>query len=219
MPGAAPGGAGDGPHTPLPPADLETRDVVPLQNSPRRLLRIHWPGLALYFGPDAGKAPAGRFDAPAGEYRVHYSGHTFIAAFVEAILRQGRSRAVPVLAWSDLAAREISTLETTRPVRVMPVHGDWLPPLGATAAVASGPYGPSRQWSRALWGWHQATAPLDGIQYPSRHNDAHLCLALFDRAASAMRVVSTESLATRRAEIEALERLYRRSAFIVDFDN
>lgn len=211
------GGADDEPRTPLPPADLDARDVEPLVVAPRELLRIHWPGHALYFGPDVGKPPAGRFDAPGGEYRVHYSGHTFTAAFLEAILRQGHP---PILAWSDLIQREVSVLATTRPLRVMPLHGDWLPALDATAAVASGPYRPSRQWGLALWNWRRAADPagtLDGIQYPSRHNDDHRCLALFDHAASALGVVSTESLATRLADILALQRRYR-TAFALDLD-
>ncbi len=204
--------ADGGPHTPLPPADLATRDLEPFPLPPQWLLRIHWPGRALYFGPDAGKPPAGRFDAPAGEYRVHYSGHTFAGAFVETFLRQGHPT---ILAWSDLAAREVSVLETTRLLRIMPIHGAWLQRLGATAAVASGPYGPSRQWGLALWLWRQNLEPLEGIQYPSRHDDDQRCLAIFDHAASALTVVSTESLGGRYQEILALQRAYR---FGLDLD-
>lgn len=49
---------------------------------------------------------------------------------------------------------------------------------------------------------------LDGVQYPSRHDDQR-CLALFDRAAPALGVVSTEGLSTRYDDVLALQRACR----------
>lgn len=194
------------PPPPLPPADLATRDLDPVTLQPRQFTRIHWPGGALSFSPASGPKPRGRFDAPAGQYRTHYSGFTFAAAFVEAMLRQEQP---PILALSDIQRREVSMLETARPLQLLPLHGPRLRRIGATAAVAAGPYSASRQWGLALWQWTGVAGPLDGIIYRSRHDDEQWCLALFDRAATAMRVVATDGLATRLAEILMLRRDYR----------
>lgn len=201
----------DGPHPPLPPADLGSRQLDVETLGPCELWRISWPGKALFWSPELGGPPRGRFDAPRGEYRVHYSALTVDGAFVEALLRQEQ---LPYLAWSDIGQREIAELHLTRPVRVMPILGHHLAQLRATAAVASGPYGVSRSWSHALSQWRDDHGPLDGLLYPSRHDDTQRCLALFDRAADALKVVSTDRLGNRRDDILRLRRRYR---FPLDF--
>lgn len=190
----------------MPPANLASRPLDVELMQPCDLWRISWPGKALFWSPDAGRPPRGRFDAPDGQYRVHYAALGFDGAFVEAMLRQEQPA---YLAWSDIVQREVSVLRLTRPVRVMPIRGHHLGQLRATAAVASGPYSVSRRWSEALHQWRDAGGPLDGLLYPSRHDDTQLCLALFDRAASAVEIVSTASLGTRREDILRLRRRYR----------
>jgi hypothetical protein len=196
----------DGPHPPLPPADLDSRHLDVETLGPCELWRISWPGKALFWSPESGKPPRGRFDDPGGGYRVHYSALTFDGAFVEALLRQEQ---MPYLAWSDIASREIAALRLSRPLRVIPLLGHHLAQLRATAAVASGPYGVSRSWSHALFQWRDDDGPVDGLLYPSRHDDEQRCLALFDRAAGALEVVSTDSLGARREDIVRLRRRYR----------
>ena len=195
-----------GPHPPLPPSDLLTRTLDVEEIEPRELVRISWPGKALFWSPDRGSATRARFDAPGGEFQVHYSAYDFAGAFVEALLRQDQ---LPYLTWSDIVAREVSILTVTRPIRLMPMYGRQLAQMKATAAVASGPYTASRQWSLALSQWANSDGPLDGILYPSRHDDTMFCVALFDRAASAIQVLSSENLGTRESEILGLQRRYR----------
>ena len=195
-----------GPHAPLPPADLLTRSLDVEQIGPRELVRISWPGKSLFWSPDRGSDPRARFDAPGGEFQVHYSAYDFAGAFVEALLRQEQ---LPYLTWSDIVRREVSILTLTRPIRVMPMYGRQLSQMKATAAVASGAYAVSRQWSLALSQWKNADGPLDGILYPSRHDDTMLCVALFDRAASAIQVLSSQNLGTRDHNILRLQRRYR----------
>ncbi len=179
---------------------------------PRDIVRISWTGQGLFWSPEAGSPPRGRFDAPGGEYQVHYSSLTVDGAFVEALLRQEQH---PILAWSDIQQRELFTLKLTRAIRVMPIFGTQLRQMGATAAVASGPYRVSRQWSLALSNWADADGLLDGLLYPSRHDDSQRCLALFSRSAEAIAIVSQQPLTERRSEIMALRRKYR---FPLDMD-
>lgn len=62
--------------------------------------------------------------------------------------------------------------------------------------------------------WRDDHGPLDGLLYPSRHDDMQRCLAFFDRAADALEVVSTDRLGTRRDDLLRLRRRYR---FPLDF--
>ena len=57
--------------------------------------------------------------------------------------------------------------------------GPGLAKIGATSAVATGPYDVARIWSRAI---HDHTAVPDGIAYRTKHEDDEICIALFDRA-------------------------------------
>ena len=74
-----------------------------------------------------------------------------------------------------------------RPVRPSPS----LVPLGATAAVYSGPHEFSREWSRAL---HAHPDQPDGILYRTRHDDDGFGIALFDRAGPKIRFHSGRPL-------------------------
>ncbi len=197
---------------PLPPEDLSTRDIGVQTLAPQRLVRIHWPGRALHFTGTSGMRGIGRFDAPNGEFRTLYSAFVFRGAFVEAMLRQERP---PILALSDIRARQVSVLRIVRRLRVIPMSGFRLLRMSATAAVATGSYRVSQRWSHALWQWRDGGGHLDGIVYRSRHDEDLWCLALFDRAASAIELVSTESLATRMEEISGFRSAYR---FALDLD-
>lgn len=105
--------------------------------------------------PDFQSPPRARFDAPGGEFQVHYCAYDFAGAFVEALLRQEQP---PYLTWSDIVAREISILKLTRPIRVIPMHGKQmvqitplLPwPPGRTAPRGSG-----------AWRWHNGRTLMD----------------------------------------------------------
>jgi hypothetical protein len=72
--------------------------------------------------------------------------------------------------------------------------------MGATSAIASGPYGTSRIWSLAL---HNHPDQPDGILYRSRFDDDAFCAAIYDRARSKLVVRSIEPV------LENLDRLRR----------
>jgi hypothetical protein len=55
--------------------------------------------------------------------------------------------------------------------------------LGADGRLVTGDYRIAQQWSRALWAHPQQP---DGITYRSRHDPSMICVALFDRCASAV---------------------------------
>ncbi len=49
---------------------------------------------AIFFGPASGATPQGRFDAPAGQYRLLYAAQRLEGAFVETVLRRPANRIV-----------------------------------------------------------------------------------------------------------------------------
>jgi hypothetical protein len=146
--------------------------------------RIHRATLdALWFGPAQGHPPSGRFDAPDGAYRICYLGRTVEACFAEVFLRNPPVR---ILGLADLHARHATPIVTRRDLTVVPVLGPALAKLGVTAELtSSGTYDEPRAFARTVWGH---TDQPDGIAYLSRHDNSLECLALFDRAAKAVRV-------------------------------
>jgi hypothetical protein len=132
----------------------------------------------IYFG----KGRAYRFDDPAGTYGVFYAAHRLEGAFVETFLRRpGRT----YLDRGDLARRSLSAVKVNRALQLLPLHGPHLVQAGATAEVTHGPadqYTLPQRWSAAI----HDHGGFDGIEYRSRHDDELLCVALFDRARSAI---------------------------------
>lgn len=184
----------DGPE---PPPDLDKRGLtLRMLSVGTELWRIHdlLHG-AIWFGPGDGCPPAHRFDAPRGEFRVCYVGLSPEASFAETFLRNPGQR---LLDFSLVASRSLTSLTTTRLLRVAQLHGPEMARLGATAEVAHGPrYALSRRWAHALWSHPQRP---DGILYTSRHDDSEHCLALFrDRCEDGL--VEAEREALLRAKV------------------
>jgi hypothetical protein len=173
---------------PLPPADL-ARCKLPIHLVPPGtvLHRIHRAALdPLFFGPAPGNAPAGRWDAPAGEFGVCYLAEAPYVAFAETFLRVP---GIGVVGEDDLSTRGIARFHVVRPLRLVGFHGAGLARIGATAAVCSGPHDVSRAWSLSI---HRHPSAVDGIRYRARHDDDGFAVALFDRgAASIERIDST----------------------------
>ena len=190
---------------PLPPADLDSR--LPSKfwlSEGTELLRIHSTARdPLFFGPAAGSPPRGRWDAPAGEFGVCYLAEESHIAFAESFLRApGES----LIEEADLAPRSISRIRVRRDLRLVGFHGAGLTRIGATAAVATGPYAVSRAWALAI---HAHPTGPDGIRYRARHDDDGFAIALFDRTADALEVEGTDGLtspACRRSLAEWLDR-------------
>jgi hypothetical protein len=128
---------------------------------------------------------AGRLNAPDGSYGVLYVALSASGAFAETFLRTpGRTLLDPDL----IAAKAYAELTLTRDLVVMELHGPGAAAIGATAELAHGspPYELPQSWSKALHG-HPCAA--DSLAYRARHNDDEVCLAVFERAASAVAVV------------------------------
>ena len=158
---------------PLPPPDLRDRDL------PLKRFRATTVWSRLHHRTDSpiffGRTGNHRFDAPAGEFGVLYLGRDVNAAFVETFLREpGKT----LVAESDIEARHLSRITASRTLSLVEVTGPGLVRVGATAAVSSGPYQISKQWSLALWSHPQTP---DGLLYRARNDDARFCAAVFDR--------------------------------------
>jgi hypothetical protein len=174
---------------PLPPGDLHHRPL-PLRELGAELLwrihrRVHDP---YFFGPPAGAQPTGRWDAPAGQFGVCYlalGDPRF--AFAETLLRGPSS----IVNESAVAERGLARFEIVAPLRLVAMHGPALIPLGATAAVSSGPHEFSRTWALAL---HEHPDRPDGILYRMRHDDDGFGITLFDRARHRIRFHSGRDL-------------------------
>ncbi len=153
----------------------------------------------LWFGPAAGQPPCHRFDAPNGEYRVCYLGATLAGCFAEILLR---NPPVEVIDLADLTARAVATIQLRRSLRLVPLSGPGLAKRGVTAEVTSrATYAEARALSSALW--HHMARP-DGLHHPSRHDTDCCCIALFDRARAAVRVVESVPLGTDHRLLGAL---------------
>jgi hypothetical protein len=189
---------------PVPPPDLDRRDLPIATVPPVRIYRIHRTEYTpVWFGPGPDKPPAYRFDAPAGEFGVCYFGRTPEASFAETFLRQPPVR---LISMQDLASRSLATFRLARSVRLVSLNGPGLAQLGATAEIASGDYSLSRAWALALW--KHPSAP-DGLMYRCRHDDDSFAVALFDRAADAVTLGASSPLHLQQALVGWLSRRYR----------
>lgn len=197
---------------PDPPPDLARRRLS-LREIPAgtRLHRIHHREREpLFFGPPPGSPPRGRWDAPDGAYRVGYFAERPEAAFAEVALRHP---GLAVVQTQDLARLALSEVEVIRPLRLVALHGAGLARIGATGAVAMGPYAVCRAWSAALR-LHPAT--IDGIRYRARHDDDRFALALFDRAADALAARGSVPLLARELTVTLAGWLDRYGIALID---
>ena len=170
----------------LPPFDLARR-ALPIVELPvgTAVVRIHTVGRGpRYFG----RTGQARFDAPDGSYGVCYCGLDDAAAFVETILRD---QDLGGIALADLVSHAIADGMFIRPLRLVGFGGTGLRRLRATAGTVHATYRVTHAWSHALW-----THPdqPDGIRYRSRFDDDQQCIALFDRAAAAVRFAASTPL-------------------------
>ena len=159
----------------LPPADLAQRPL-PLETlaAGTRLARIHGRSRdPVHFSPGPGKPPAGRFDSASGRFGVLYAALSFDGAFVEAVLRNPARR---VVGEGEIAARAFTILAPRETLPIVDLTGPGLQALGLDAAIFAGPYAPCGAWADAL---RDHPARPGGLLYPSRHDPAEHCLALF----------------------------------------
>lgn len=169
------------PTAPLPPLDLDQRQ--PALHILKRGASLHRFFNKRYHPIHFDRSANGRFNAPGGEFGVLYVAEQRTGAFAETFLRMPGRTQIPL---DLLAAKAYVRLELARAVKLALLSGPGLARVGATAEVChrSRPYRVPQAWSKAL---HDHAAKLDGIAYTARHDDQTLCIALFDRAANAMR--------------------------------
>ncbi len=157
---------------------------------------------ALWFGPAPGLPATNRFDDPLGEFHVCYVGTAIQACFAETFLQNPPVR---LLTMADLQARLIATVALRRELRIVTLYGPGVARLGTTAQLASDSHHDlSQAWSRAVW--EHPDAP-DGVAYHSRHDDAALCVAIYDRAQDALTLTNDDPLT---AGPQLLARLLKR---------
>lgn len=178
-----PEAAPPGPH-PEPPADLDRRPL-PLLTAPGPWVRLHRLDRDPVF---FGRTGLNRFDAPAGEYGVLYAAGDVHGAFVETFGRTGGERLVSA---ADLRLRGLARIAARRPLRLVDLAGPGLARLGADGRLATGDYRVAGRWALALW--RHPELP-DGLRYRCRHDPSRHAVALFDRAADAVRAEPAGSL-------------------------
>lgn len=186
---------------PLPPADLASR-TLPIETvmPGTPLYRIHRSDLgAVHFG----KAGLSRFDDPQATFSVCYMAASLEGAFAETCLR---AVGATIVSYAFLAERSVATLDNVRPLRLVSLHGPGLAAIGATSAVSGGLHGAAQAWSRAL---HDHPDAPDGLSYRANHDNGEHGIALFDRAADAVSVRSSEPLTTDRERLVYLLERYK----------
>lgn len=178
-----------GPH-PEPPADLGRRQLL-IAEILHSWWRIHPVGREpLYFG----RRGRNRFDAPDASFGVLYLAENPAVAFVETFGHE--TGAADFVTRDALAQRALSEVESLRILRLADLTtGKGLVPLGADSRLGTGGIDVAQRWAGALHGHPEAP---DGLLYRARHEPELFAVALFDRAADAVRVASTTCLADRR---------------------
>ncbi len=145
-----------------------------------------------------------RFNAPAGEYGMCYLGDSLEVAFLETLLRGAPIR---VVSRAALAARFATALPLARSVRLVQLHSRGLVALRLSADVPHRePYQECQRLALSLW---QHREEVDGIEYRSRWDDSRLCVALFDRAATALGAATTATPLDDLGRVRPLLRHYR----------
>lgn len=125
-----------------------------------------------------------RWDDPAHGYGVMYLGRTRVGPFAETLLRRPNQR---VLTWSEIEKRRFAALRTSAPLRLADLHGSGLGWFGVTVAETAADhdgatYPGAYADCQAISAMVHADTDLDGVEYRSRFDTDHLCIALFDRA-------------------------------------
>jgi hypothetical protein len=173
------------PH-PDPPHDLDQHDLPIRHIDPStNLFRIHAiHNDPLYFSSTG----INRFDAPHAQYGILYVGSDEHTAFIETF---GRDPSYRLVTRTELEARGLARVTTSRSLRVVDLTGPGLARLGADSRLVTGDYPVAQRWSLALWA--HPVRP-DGLVWRSRFDPSRTCVAIYDRAAEFLTAVPWESL-------------------------
>jgi hypothetical protein len=138
----------------------------------------------IFFSPAPGFPPAGRFDSLTGRFRVLYAALSLEGAFAETLLRKP---SLPLISLSEITARALTMLAIRQEVRLVDLTGPGLSQLGLDARFLSGSYELCGAWADAV---HDHPSAPAGILYPSRLDPSQPCIALFERIAPQLEVVT-----------------------------
>jgi len=175
----------------------------------RPLARIHPSAYgAVYFGPSA-PPPVNRYDAADSRFGVLYAGLTLKACVGEILVR---NPARPYILTSEIASRSSALLRTTRELRLAALHDERMSICGMSLTqLVADDYGATQVLACHIY---DTVPAVDGILYPSRFSNRP-CVALFDRASSAVEQVG----ASRALRIEQIESIVRTFGKIVADDS
>lgn len=173
---------------PLPPANFQDRQIeIVTINPPTVLFRIHETAYSpIFFGLPSPH----RFDAPK-QYGVIYAGIDEYVAFLETIRGQVRNGLLDRN--GRISEYSISQLTISRSIRLVKASGSNLERMGANSGIfATKNRQITQQWSLACW---QHPQNVDGIIYPSCHDNERFCVALYsDRVDGILAIQSTSEI-------------------------
>ena len=171
---------------------MPARATVPVATiaAGQTLHRVHGASVpARWYGR---KDATWRWDDPERHYGVLYLGKSLTGPFAESLLRTPADRDV---LWDRVQQKRAATFVTTRTVRLAKLHGPGLAWFQTTAAGVSADFDPANRrvaytTTQRISALVHGTTTLDGIQYRSRFDTDQICGALFERADSAIDLVS-----------------------------
>lgn len=149
------------------------------------LRRVHgaYPAHAFNRTPRPSLLSGGRFDSLDGSYAYTYLGQDDDAAIAETICRDlpldAGMRLVPR---ARVRGRRITSVEVTRPLRGLVLHGPALAHVGAGLWLTKSDadqYLMTRAWAARLLAWFP---DVDAFVYRCRHDEDRLSWVLFDDA-------------------------------------
>lgn len=152
----------------------------------------------LFFNPLAGRWSSGD-DTFGTLYLAAHPACAFLEAFGHlVVITSGQ----PMIIEQVLAHSCLRGVTTTRSLKLVDLtHGAALTALSADSRITNAPHQLSQQWAREFWA--HPSAP-DGVCYRSRRAPEHFCIAVFDRAADALRIDSDDNLLRNRQRLGAV---------------
>ena len=138
----------------------------------------------------AGPLPTGRFDHHAdGKTRGIWYGaanRTTTGRRVDALLGAVAETCADTHTIDrSVNARHLVLCSPARVLRLLRLDSTWLSAAHGNAAIFAGSRPRSRAWSRAIYDHYP---DLDGLYYPSSNHPGSACVALYERAATALTV-------------------------------
>ena len=145
-----------------------------------------------------------RFSSVSGAFRVLYAAQDFPTAFAEAVIRDRFvDRRRRFIGLATLAARAVTLIATTAPLKILDARGDAAYVLGIdTNAIRARAHEPGQAFSE----WLNAATDFDGLLYDSRLT-GRSCVAVYDHAVAQIEASPAVPLVVHESLIAELHRL------------